>query len=347
MSIINTSRNDNLNIPEKESKENNKHSDEPNKNNNFSNSNISNNSKTINNSSMIYSYPICLQNERDPLDEYKLKIIKAKNKGSDTFLKNYLKFNFSKNSINNNSNINTNKNLNDNIFENNKNNLFITENKKFYKQIQNPINYRNKSISTSSQKKIISKSNSEIFNPYSPKAINHYKTLYLMEMEKRGHQYNKIRMASLQRIALHNFSHMNLYDNHFVNGSIPSGKSNESYILETKKRRKLPSIREYICYRLKNMRDNNESNTPEYYLEKFKKYEKNKLPEIIDIKNSGRFKFHVYHDQYGFKKELDKREMRRLKMTKDKIRDLKIMSIINKTNEPELIDIFKRATYED
>ena len=340
MSNISTSRNENLNIPEKENK---KISNETNKN--IINDN--NNSKMLNNSSMVYSYPICLHHERDPLDEYKLKIIKAKNKGSDTFLKNYLKFNFSKNSIFNNSNFNNSKNsLKENIFENNKDNLFITENRKFYKQIQNPINYRDKATNAFSKKKIMTKSKSELFNPYSQKSIEHYKTLYLKEMEKRGHQYNKIRMASLQRIALHNFSYMNLYDNHFVNGSIPTGKSDESYILETKKRRKLPGIKEYICYRLKNMRDNNESNTPEYYLEKFKKYEKNKLPEIIDIKNSGRFKFHVFHDQYGFKKELDKRDLRVLKMTKDKIRDLKIMAIINRANDPELIDIYKRATYD-
>jgi hypothetical protein len=45
------------------------------------------------------------------------------------------------------------------------------------------------------------------------------------------------------------------------------------------------------------------------------------LPEIIDIKNSGRFKFHAFHDRYEFIKEMDKRDNRVLKMTKDKIRD--------------------------
>ena len=163
-------------------------------------------------------------------------------------------------------------------------------------------------------------------------------------MEKRGNQYNKRRMASLQRIALHNFSSMNVNDGHIINGSIPTGKSDESYILETKKRKKLPGIREYICYRLKSMRES-EINSPEFYLQKFKKHEKNKLPEIIDIKNSGRFHFHVFHDQYGFRKEMDKRENRGLKMSNDKIRDLKIMAKINRTNDPYLADIYRRALY--
>ena len=344
-------------------KENNKNNSQIKNNiNENNNNNISNNlskSKIINNSSsLIYSYPICLHNEKDPLDDYKLRVIKAKNKGSDTFLKNYLKFNFAKNDINFNnsqvnnksSNINNSKNLSSNILENNKNNLFITADKKLYNKIpQNlknirPLNSKNNLIDMFGNKRQIQKSNSDIFNPYSNKAINYYKTLNLMEMEKRGHQYNKRRMASLQRIALHNFSLMNMNDNHYVSGSIPSGKSDESYILETKKRKKLPGIREYICYRLKNMREN-ETNTPEYYYEKFKKNENSRLPEIIDIKNSGRFKFHVYHDQYGFKKELDKRENRGLKMTKEKIRDLKIMAKINKINDPYLKDIYRRALY--
>ena len=328
--------------------------------NNLNNSNIS---KIINNSSMIYSYPICLHNEKDPLDDFKLKVIKARNKGSDTFLKNYLKFNFSKNDINSSSNQLNNKSKNYNnksnnklqesLLENNKNNLFITEEKKLYNKLPNNIknvrssNLKDKAIDVLTKNRhIMHKSNSEIFNPYSQKSINHYKTLYLIEMEKRGHQYNKRRMASLQRIALHNFSLMNKNDNHYVNGSIPTGKSDESYILETKKRKKLPGIKEYICYRLKSMRKNeNENNTPEYYLEKFRQNQQNRLPEIIDIKNSGRFRFHVFHDQFGFRKELDKRENRELKMTKDKIRDLKIMAQINKINYPYLTDIYKRALY--
>ena len=343
MSVEFSIKNSNNSIIDKEGKDTNKSNIKVSK----SQSDIHNlsNSKILNNSKMFYPYPICLHTEKDPFNEYKLRIIKAKNKGSDTFLKNYLKFNFPKNDIINNNDIN---NLNELFLESNKNKLFITENKKFkVSKSLNSLNTNNANDNPQNQfnyKRILPKSKSDIFNPYSQEGVNNYKESYLKEMEKRGNLYNKRKMAYLQRIALHNFSSMNMYDNHYVNGSIPSGKSDESYVLETKKRKKLPGMKEYLVYRLKNMKDN-EMNTPEYYLEKSKKLEKNKLPEIIDIKNSGRFKFHVYHDQYGFRKELDKRENRGLKMTKEKIRDLKIMAKINKIQDPELIETYKRALY--
>ena len=302
-----------------------------------------NKSKSINNLKIIYPYPICLHNEKDPLDDFKLRAIKARNKGADTFLKNYLKFDFEKNNI---FKQNKNKALYQGI-KNNKNYFFLTEDKKVQiSKSLNNINPNEKEENFLNYKKTFNKSNSSLFN-FSKKSINQMRNVYIKEMERRGNQYNKIKMASLQRIALHNFSSINLNDNHYVNGSIPSGKSDESYILETQKRRKLPGIREYLCHRLKNMKEN-EVNTPEYYREKNKKNEVNKLPEIIDIKNSGRFRFHVFHDQYGFRKQLDKRPINKgLKMTKNKIRDLKVMANISKIKDPELIDLYKRALYDD
>ena len=56
-----------------------------------------NNEKSNNNESKVYTYPILYHKERDPLDEFKLRIIKSKNNNSDIFIKNYLKFNFAKN----------------------------------------------------------------------------------------------------------------------------------------------------------------------------------------------------------------------------------------------------------
>ena len=322
-----------------------------NNNSNF-NSSISN-SNIYNSSNIFYQYPICLYTERDPIDDYKLRIIKARNKGTDTFLKNYLKFNFSsKNDIKNENNNNFRKIGEELISKSNKkSSFFITENKKRINKSSQSINSGINSINSCYKENILAKgkrklhrSQSDLLNPFSRKAINEYRKLYLNEMEKRGNLYNKRKMAYLQRIALYNFSSMNLFDNHFVNGSIPSGKSDESYILETKKRKKLPGIKEYLRYRLKSMKEN-DLNTPEYFREKAKKLENNNLPEIIDIKNSGRFKFHVFHDRYGFKKEMDKRDNRVLKMTKEKIRDLKVMAKINRIQDPELIDTFKRALY--
>ena len=334
-----------------------------------------NNEKSNNNGGKIYTYPILYHKERDPLDEFKLRIIKSKNETSDTFDKNYLKFNFSKNdaSIFNNTKIIQAKMTQNNLskmsmLENSKNNnLFITANKKLDIKVDhlkpkknikvyNDHNNREKekekekdfkSTFNITNNQLMRKSRSDIYiKPYSKEALSQYRTSYLHEMEKRGNMYNKIKIAQLQRIALKNFSSMCMNGNHYVNGSIPTGKTNESYVLETKKRKRLPGIKEYICSRLKSMK-NEEYNTPEYYRERSKKYERNKLPEIINIKNSGRFQFHVFHDQYGYKKQLDKKTIPELKMTKEKVRDLKVMAKINMIRDPEIIDIYKKAVYNN
>lgn len=333
------------------------------KNNNYEKSRINNNNNI---EGKEYTYPILYHKERDPLDEFKLRIIKSKSETTDIFNKNYLKFNFAKNdaSVLNNTKIiqtkMTQNNSKMNSLENSKNNnLFITANKKLDVKGENVQKKKNKKLNDNSNNKqkrfkthfifnknqIMKKSNSDIFvKPYSKEALSNYRTSYLHEMEKRGNMYNKIKIAQLQRIALKNFSAMCINGNHYINGSIPTGKSNESYILETKKRKRLPGIKEYICSKLKSMK-NEEYNTPEYYRERSKKYERNKLPEIINIKNSGRFQFHVFRDQYGFKKQLDKKETPELKMTKEKVRDLKVMAKINMIKDPEIIDIYKRAVY--
>jgi len=318
-----------------------------------------------NNEGKEYTYPILYHKERDPLDEFKLRIIKSKSETSDIFNKNYLKFNFSKNdaSVFNNTKIIQAKMTQNNskMLENSKNNnLFITANKKLDIKGDHLDQKKNTKINSNNNIKrqkefktqfifnknqLMKKSNSDIFiKPYSKEALSNYRTSYLHEMEKRGNMYNKIKIAQLQRIALKNFSSMCINGNHYINGSIPTGKSNESYILETKKRKRLPGIKEYICSKLKSMK-NEEYNTPEYYRERSKKYERNKLPEIINIKNSGRFQFHVFRDQYGFKKQLDKKETPELKMTKERVRDLKVMAKINMIKDQEIIDIYKRAVY--
>ena len=359
MSVQSTHNSNILTIDKQKENEKNIIQSNQSQNFNYNDSNYIHKSQAMLNGNTVYPYPICVHNERDPLDDFKLKIIKARNKGSDIFLKNYLKFNFSKSDVSNTNNINSNFSINKNIsvikenIFNNDNNLFITEdknNKKASRSTSNlsGITRKDQAINAFPQKnykKIMRRSESEKFDPYSQKAINRYKTLKIIEMEKRSHQFKKRHIAALQRIALHNFSRMSMSDSHFVNGSIPIGNPDESYILETKKRKKLPGIKDYIFSKLRRMKDN-EVNTPEYYLEKHRKKEKNKLPEIIDIKNSGRFQFHVFHDIYGFKKELDKREPRVLKMTREKIRDLRIMAKINKLDDPVLVETYRRVIYD-
>ena len=155
-------------------------------------------------------------------------------------------------------------------------------------------------------------------------------------------------MAYLQRLALNNYSLINFNDfnneGHYAKGSIPSGKCEESYILETQERKKYPGFKDYIYYRIKKLR-NNEMKVPSFSTAKKNQnnYVAKKLPKIINIKRSQNFQFHVFHDQHGYVKEMDKKKNRGLKMTRDKIRDLRIMSKINKLKDPSLTNSFNRA----
>ena len=296
----------------------------------------------------LYQYPICECKEKDLFKEYQLRIIKYKKDTEDIFLKNYLKQKIPK----------SNKSVADIKPQNMKSSFFITaeEGKNVFNQNPNNLNrnniqsnYVNNNNQTDDQTSYFShrgskmhKSKSQQFlNPYSKKAIQSYKNIHLIEMEKRGNLYNKRMLAPIQRQALYNFSHFDINNKKIKKvNSIPYKDSNESYILETKKRKKLPGLKEYICGKLKYIRKN-EIISPEMYRNKDKDL---KFQELIDIKNNDRFKFHVFHDQYGYVKEMDKQEKRELKMTKNKIRDLKIMAKINKINDQNIIDSFKKAT---
>ena len=156
-------------------------------------------------------------------------------------------------------------------------------------------------------------------------------------MVKRGNNYNKVRMASLQRIALNNLSTMDINDGQIFHGSIPGKNYFDSSILNGRKAKSLPKIKDFLHYRLINLKQRHK-----------KFFEKddisNKLPELINIKRSGMFKFHKYHDQFGRTRELDKKEIGESKMTQEKIRDIRILEKMKKINsfDPYLYERFKR-----
>ena len=121
--------------------------------------------------------------------------------------------------------------------------------------------------------------------------------------------------------------------NNFSKSEINKNKFNEnevSYILETKKRQFFPQMKNFLINKFINSKDNTK------LIEN-----KSKINAIINIKNNPNFKFHIFHDKKGKIRELDKPCKRSLKMTTEKIRDLKIMSKINKIKDPELIKIYK------
>lgn len=285
-----------------------------------------------------YPYPICIHDPKDPIYDFRLRIIESENRSPDNFLQNYLKFNF--------RHRNENK-LNIKNKQIDKDNFFITDNRKeSLSQIKiSKNNLPSEKDVLGIKEKIITKSKSELYSAYDEKEINKYKRLYINEMEKRGNYYNKIRMASLQRIALRNLVYLD-NEEKLAKASIPTGKNTEFYILETQRRKKFPKMRQYGGY-FKRIKVN-PNNNPTYFREKDMKLKTKNLPEIIDIKNNENFKFHVFHDLYGHKKELDKKKITKLKMTKDKVRDLKIMAKIKKIKEsdPDLVDIYEQVVYD-
>ena len=60
-------------------------------NSKFNNSTLINSSKC----ESLYPYPICLYEKKDPIEDYRFRIIFSRDK-NDIFSQNYLKFNFSK-----------------------------------------------------------------------------------------------------------------------------------------------------------------------------------------------------------------------------------------------------------
>ena len=311
---------------------------------------ISNPLTTLNKSKskLLYSYPICLQTERDPFEDYKLRLIRQKYKGYDSFLENYYKFNFAKNDV---SNMKINKDyLLKYLSIKNKNDLLVTEDKNKNKILspRSTDTSLNNNENLNRQYKRITRSNSFLDNnPYSKKSIKKYKNKYINEIEKRGNSFTKRRIAYFQRLALNSFSSMNINDSNGLNGSILSGNNNESLVLEAKEKEKEKpmDLKDYLSLKLKDMKDS-EKNSYETFKEHSQQREKQKkLPKIINIKNSKKFHFHVFHDRYGFVKEMDKRENLPIKMTKEKIRDLKIMAKIKKIKDPFLIDIYKRVIH--
>ena len=328
---------------EKEDKNKQQISNENNEENQKQNPNI------MINSLKLYQYPICECKEKDLFKEYQLRIIKYKKDTEDIFLKNYLRL----------KTPNANKNVANIKLQYEKNPLFITaeEIKNLIAQtpsnlyqdsiqsnfINNNINRSDdqKSLFNNCDPKIYKSKSQQFLNPYSRNAIKNYKNIQLSEMEKRGNLYSKRMLAPIQRQALYKFSNYDINNKRVTKvSSIPYKENKESYILETKKRKKLPGLKEYICGKLKSIREN-EIISPEYYRNKNKIL---RYQDLIDIKNNDGFKFHVFHDQYGYVKEMDKSEKKELKMTKNKMRDLKVMASINRIKDQNIIDSFKRAT---
>ena len=278
----------------------------------------------------LYAYPICIYKKPSELKKYQERLIlSAKPKMKKTLInQNYHHLKFKSHS----EKLLLNKNNND-ISEYNIN----TFKKKYNKSMKNFYTNRNKEIK--SKNKLFYKTFYDTNRNTSNKDIKYRnnddicKKLYLSEIEKRGYNYNKLKISSLQKKALD-------YYNKFSknNVDINNALSNDNkffYILKSEKRSNSPTLKNYFINKFK-------INKMKTMLKKRRNYQINDNSKgVINIKNDPNFKFHIFHDQNGNPKKLEKPYERTLKRTETKLRDVKLMIKIRKVNDPEIIRMYQ------
>ena len=278
----------------------------------------------------LYSYPLCIYKKPSELKKYQERLILSAKPSMKKNLINkyYHHLNFKSHSeklfLNkNHSNINeTNINTFNKIYNKSTNNFYAnrnkevkSKNKQFYKTFYD----KNRNISNLDFK---GRNDNDI-----------YKQLYLSEVEKRYYSYNKLKLSSLHKKS---FDYYNKFNKN--NLDINNAFNNENkfyYILSSEKRNNSPTFKNYLINKFRKLKIKT-------ILRKRRNYQKNdKSKGVINIKNDPNFKFHIFHDQNGNPKELNKPYERTLKMTEAKLRDLKLMIKIRKVNDPEIIQMYQ------
>ena len=140
---------------------------------------------------------------------------------------------------------------------------------------------------------------------------------------------------------------MNNFSN-FENEKNDDSKDIESYnkkenIFDRKRiMSKIPKLRDYLKYLIKKRNKERERNI-------FKESEEEdsnvKLPKMINIKKD-KFKFKLFKDDNGEIKDLSKPSNNKIKMTSDRIRDMKLMEKLNKIKEKEFLESLKLILHD-
>ena len=288
------------------------------------------NNPSLNN--IVYEYPISLLKEQTQFEKYKERLILSgkPKKEKNIINQNYHHIEFKSHS----KSILLNPNE---IFKNIKNKNILELYKNIFKNMQQ-INTTN----NLGNKHFLQRNNINPLirtlnrNNISTKFDwnNLFQKIYLNQIERRGFNYNKIKISALQRNAMNSFSRL---DENFLEND----KDNKSsFVLEAKERKVLPQMKTFFINKLNLMRLKNE------YLNE-KKFQIDCKPKgVINIKNSPNFKFHVYHDIKGNARDLGKPYVRSVKMTDVKMRDLILMNKIKQVRDPEIIQRFKNVLLE-
>ena len=198
-------------------------------------------------------------------------------------------------------------------------------------------NVKNSLIQGVGDKKKLIRSKSNPLYPINNQENNIFKKGHLSQIEKRGNYYNKILIASLQRHALNNYSLSNFMKNDLDNLNSILNKKTHLSEFEELENKKSDEFRQFLNNRIIAVNEK-KNNIDEYFILNKKQI----FPKI----QKGTFKFHVFHDINGLEKELTKPAIRTLKMTKNRIRDLKVMASINKIRDPDIIQKYKSLIYK-
>ena len=296
---------------------NNKSNQKHNKQNNYRYS------KALKNS--FYSYPIAIFKKPNDYEDYKERLLLSeKQKKKKPLL---------------------NKNYHHISFKSHSNSMFFNRNDKNNNNISNLSDLFKTQTPHSNKTRNRNNNNQEINSFYKTfynrenkvqNNSNIFQQNYLSEVEKRGFNYNKvIQLTSLQRSIMNNFIKNDNSDNYiYVNNELIKYNPN-NYVLEVKTRKYFPPMKEFLVNKYRNIKQSKMKLRDKKYIND------DRAKSVINIKNNPKFKFHVFHDRKGKVKELDKPCKRNLKMTRAKVRDLKIMQKINKINDPEIINMYK------
>ena len=280
------------------------------------------------NKKVVYNYPLALYKQPTLFEKFKERVILA---GKPRIKKPLINKNYHHLSFKSHSDIlilNPYINKSPNMSYNN--NDTNTQSKTYYKTFHNSFNQRikeeNPNGKTIYNTKNGRKNNKLILPKYY--AINHniYQKIYLSEVEKRGFNYNKIRIAMKKREVLNSLNSYSRYENEYG----PLENKKVFFVLEPNQRDFFPKSKKFLYKK---------QDTDDDISLKYLRYHKSR--SIINIKKDGKFKFHVYHDRKGRIKELDKRSERTYKSTMEKLRDMKLLARIIKLKEPETIQMFK------
>ena len=279
---------------------------------------------------IVYEYPISILKEPTQYEKYKERLLLSAKPQKERILINsnyhHIKFKSHSKSLLNNQKV---------MFDNIENKNIIEIYKNIIKSMEQFDLNNNIKL-----KQILGRSNSTPFlkafnrNKTTTSNLNmnnFFKKVYLNQIERRGFNYRKIKISSLQRNALNNFSKL---DENFS----PTDKDNETgFILKSNKRRVLPLMKTFYANKINLMKLKNE-----YLREKKYKFDFDSKP-LINIKNDPNFKFHIFHDKKGKVRDLVKTNEKGLKMTGSKMRDLILLNKIRQIRDPEIIEKYRLA----